>query len=150
MGPATGRFTADFPAYAPAQMFALAADIERYPEFIPWCRQARVLSRDGGALEVENHFGAGPIDAAFRTRAFAEPPHTLTITTADAPFRRFELAWRFEQWGAGCRVVAEYALELRSPVVQVLARLALPEAERKVVRRFRERAAEIYGGEPVV
>lgn len=145
MGPATGRFTAEFPAYGPDQMFALAADIERYPDFIHWCRQIRVLSRDGNMLEIESHFGAGPIDAAFRTRAVAEPPHRLTISTDDPPFRRFELVWQFEAIGDGCRVVAEYAMELHSPLIQALARFALPEAERKVVRRFKARAEEVYG-----
>ena len=145
MAPASGRFTADFPAYSPEQMFALAADIERYPEFIHWCRTVRMLSRADAACEAETHFGAGPVDAAFRIRAAWQHPGLLTIATTDPPFRAFELIWRFEPLAEGCRVVAEYTLELRSPLVQMLARMALPEAERKVVRRFRERAEEVYG-----
>lgn len=150
MGPATGRFTADFPSHSPAQLFALAADIERYPEFIHWCRQVRVLARDGDALEAETHFGAGPVDSAFRIRAAGEPSRSLTVTTTDGPFRSFELAWTFEPLGQGCRVSAQYRIELRSALVQALARLALPEAERKVLRRFQARAVEIYGGESLV
>lgn len=146
MASITGRVKMDFPAYSPEQMFALAADIERYPEFIPWCQGARVLSRDGGVWLVDNHFGAGPVEAGFRTRAVATPPERLEITSEQAPFRHFRLEWRFEPLACGgCRVSASYDLAMRSPLLHGLARLATPEAVRKVIRRFEERAAALYG-----
>lgn len=145
MLPVTGRVTAEFPHYSAEQMFALAVDIESYPHFIPWCRRARVLSRDGDVLEVDNHFGAGPLDAGFRTRATATPPHRLEITADQAPFRTFRLVWTFEPLpGGGCRVGAEYDLSLRSPLLHGLARMAMPEASRKIILRFQERAAALY------
>lgn len=141
-----GRVGADFAAFSCEQMFALAADIERYPEFIPWCRAARVLSRDGDVWRVENHFGAGPLDAVFRTFARPDPPHALEITSTDAPFRAFRLEWRFAPLpGGGCRVEAHYDITLVSPVLHALARLAMPEATRKIIDRFRTRAAALYG-----
>lgn len=148
MLPVSGRVTADFPHYSAEQMFALAVDIERYPAFIPWCRRAQVLARDGDTLEVDNHFGAGPLDAAFRTRAVAHAPHRLEITADQSPFRSFRLEWLFEGLaGGGCRVVAEYAVVLRSPLLHGLARVAMPEASRKIIHRFQQRAAELYGRE---
>ncbi|MBX9635758.1 MAG: type II toxin-antitoxin system RatA family toxin [Magnetospirillum sp.] len=143
-----GRFAADFSAFSCLQLFSLAVDIESYPAFIPWCRRAEIVSRDGNALCVENHFGAGPVDAVFRTRAVAEAPHRLTITSDDAPFRAFQLTWSFtELEGGGCRVAAEYTMALRSPLLHGLAHFAMPEAERKIMRRFRDRAVVLYGRE---
>lgn len=146
MLPVTGRFSADFPAFAPEQMFALAVDIERYPSFIPWCRRAEIVGRDGDVLVVDNHFGAGPVDAGFRTRAQPQPPGRLEITSAEAPFRKFLLVWSFTPLpGGGCRVEAEVTLSMRSPLLHGLARLTMPEASRKIIRRFRERAEALYG-----
>lgn len=146
MLPITGRFAADFSGFSCEQLFALAVDVERYPAFIPWCRRATILKRDGNVLDVDNHFGAGPLDAGFRTRAVAEPPHRLDITSSEAPFHSFQLVWNFSPLGAGgCRVVAEYRMALRSVLLHGLARLTLPEAERKIVQRFRERAHAVYG-----
>lgn len=148
MSDVTGRMTADFPLWSPEQMFTLAADIERYPDFIPWCKSARVVSRQDTVWQVENHFGAGPVDATFRTIARPDPPRSLEITATQAPFRHFRLEWRFAPLpGGGCRVVASYALALRSPILHGLARLAMPEATRKVILRFKERAATLYGGD---
>lgn len=140
----TGRFTADFP-WSCAQLFALADDIERYPEFISWCKSARVLSEDGSGRVVDNHFGAGPVDLHFASRAVADPPHRLDITAADGPFRRFRLTWTFTREGAGCRVAAEYEVAFRSPMTQALAHFAIAEVERRVMRKFAERAEAVYG-----
>lgn len=149
MAAINGHFSTDFPLYTAEQLFALAVDVESYPAFIPWCRRARILKRDGDVLDVDNHFGAGPVDAGFRTRAVAEAPHRLEITSSDAPFRSFRLVWSFlPRTEGGCRVAAEYRMELRSGLLQALARVALPEAERKVVRRFRDRARVLYGTVP--
>ena len=36
--------------YRPDQLFELVADIERYPEFLPWCRAARIRKREGDVI----------------------------------------------------------------------------------------------------
>ncbi|MBC7952918.1 MAG: hypothetical protein H7Z12_14010 [Rhodospirillaceae bacterium] len=53
MGPVANRFAADFPHHSCAQLFALAVDIKRYPAFIPWCRQARIVAYSGHVLVQE-------------------------------------------------------------------------------------------------
>ncbi|MBT3703754.1 MAG: type II toxin-antitoxin system RatA family toxin, partial [Alphaproteobacteria bacterium] len=39
--------------YSPEQLFALVADVERYPEFLPWCVGARVRSNDGHLIVAD-------------------------------------------------------------------------------------------------
>lgn len=146
MSPLAGRLRADFPIFTPAQMFALATDIESYPSFLPWCRHARIVARDPAGWLVENHFGAGPLDAGFRTRAMLDPPHRLEIVTDEPPFKQFRLVWSFASLPpAGCRVTLEYVADLRAPLLQTLARLAAPEMEHQILRRFRDRARLLYG-----
>ena len=141
-----GGWRVDFPRHDAEQLFALAADIESYPRFLPWCRSARILSRRDQAWEVDNVFGAGPVLAHFRSHAVFDRPHLLEITASEAPFRRFRLSWRFEPLGAaGCRVTAYYAMDLRSSLLAAMARMALPEMERKVVQRFKDRVRQVYG-----
>ncbi|MFZ4541569.1 MAG: SRPBCC family protein [Rickettsiales bacterium] len=36
--------------YSPEQLFALVVDIENYPEFLPWCRGARIVAREEGSF----------------------------------------------------------------------------------------------------
>ncbi|MGE5548259.1 MAG: type II toxin-antitoxin system RatA family toxin [Solirubrobacterales bacterium] len=145
MAALTGVISADFPRHTREQLFAVASDIERYPEFIPWCRRARVLSCEAEVREVDNHFGAGPADISFRSRAVAAPPEQLEISAADGPFRTFRLVWTFAAVDSGCRVRAEYEVLFRSGMLQALARLTIHEVERRVLRTFRDRARALYG-----
>lgn len=141
-----GAFSAEFPRWSCEQLFALATDVESYPRFIPWCKSARVLSEEGCSREVVNHFGAGPAELTFRTRAVSTAPERLEIMSADGPFRRFALTWSFAPMeGGGCTVRADYVIDFRSSVLQGLAHLTIREVERRIVRKFRDRAAEMYG-----
>ena len=141
-----GGWMVDFPHHDAALLFALAVDIESYPRFIPWCRLARIRGREGNRLEVDNLFGAGPVQARFHSTAEFEAPHRLDITSRDGPFRSFHLTWTFEPLGhEGCRVKADYRMELKSSLLQSLARLSAPEMERRVVQKFRERVRAVYG-----
>ena len=137
----SGRFAAEFPGLAASSLFAVASDIESYPLFIPWCRSARVLADDGDVRQVENHFGAGPVDMRFLTRAQADPPHSLSITSDDGPFRSFRLDWPFREG----HVEARYHISLRSPLLQGLAAFGMPEVERRIVSQFRQRVRDLHG-----
>jgi len=137
----SGRFAVDIPGLDAAQLFAIASDIESYPLFIPWCRSAKVLSADGPVRRVENHFGAGPVDMRFVTRAEADAPEMLTITSDDGPFKNFHLQWHF----ADGRAEADYSIALRSPLLQGLAVFAMPEVERRIVSQFRQRVKALHG-----
>lgn len=136
-----GRFAADFPGLGAARLFDVAADVESYPSFIPWCRSARVVRVDGAVRVVENHFGAGPVDLRFLTEATADPPGALRIDSADGPFRCFRLDWAFQDG----HVEAQYQISMRSPLLQGLAGLAMPELERRIVSQFRRRVHALYG-----
>jgi coenzyme Q-binding protein COQ10 len=141
-----GGWVVEFPHHDQARLFALAVDIESYPRFIPWCRLARIRSRDGNRMEVDNLFGAGPIQARFRSHAEFDPPHRLDITSRDGPFRHFHLTWEFQPLETGgCRVRADYRMDLRSGLLQSLAHLSLPEVERRAVLKFKERVRTVYG-----
>ncbi len=144
MSVVAGAWVVDFPHLDRARLFAVAADIESYPRFIPWCRLARIRQRDGNRMEVDNLFGAGPIQARFRSHAEFDPPNRLDITSRDGPFRHFHLTWRFLALGAeGCRVEADYRMELRSGLLQSLAQVSMTEIERRVVQRFKERVRAV-------
>ena len=139
--PLSGRFSADFPGLSAGQLFAVASDVESYPAFIPWCRSARVLAADGAVRQVENHFGAGPVDLRFCTRAEADEPKTLCITSTDGPFKTFRLDWTFRDG----HVEARYQISLRSALLQGLASFAMPEVERRIVSQFRQRVHTLHG-----
>ncbi len=141
-----GDWRMEFPDHSPDQMFALAADIESYPRFVPWCIATRILSRHDDHWRCDNVFGAGPLRLRFHTRAAFDPPHAIDITSTDGPFRSFRLYWRFVPEGTGVRVDAGFEAHFKSDMVGLLARVSLAEVERRIIAAFRRRAQQLYGG----
>ena len=149
-GAALGRrWTLRFPHYSAEQLFALAADIESYPQFVPGCIATRILERrPDGTWLVDNVFGFGPLRQRFLSRATPEPPERLAIVSRDGPWRRFAMLWRFTPEGPGCRVDVEVELAFRSPLLASLAGAGLAAVEPRIVRAFEERAQRLYSSCP--
>lgn len=145
----TGGWSMVFPHRAPEELWTVAADVEAYPRFVPWCREARILRRlDGQRLKVDNVYGTGPVRFRFRTIAELDPPRGLVIRSNDGPFRAFRLAWRFQSLPeGGCEAAAAFEARLHSNLLQSLMRLSWREAERRIIDAFRRRVVELYGNE---
>jgi len=144
----TRRFSRFYPLYSSDQLFALAADIESYPAFVPGCRSARIVAREGDRLEVENMFGFGPLRHPFKTRAELKPPHELAIVARDGPWRRFRMNWRFEPEKAGCRLFCAVELDFASRGLNLVASVAAAEVEAQVLAAFERRAEKLFGPSP--
>ncbi|WP_374450144.1 type II toxin-antitoxin system RatA family toxin, partial [Stella sp.] len=54
--------------YSPEQLFDLVADIERYPEFLPWCVAARIRERTGELVVADLMIGFKMIRERFTSR----------------------------------------------------------------------------------
>ncbi len=85
--------------YAAADMFDLIDDVERYPEFLPWCAGATLVKRTDaltvGTLDV-NWLGAR---FSFTTRNPKQRPDWMLITLQSGPFRELNGEWRFHPLG---------------------------------------------------
>src|SRR6266403_2100794 len=92
--------------YRPEQLFDLVADVERYPEFLPWCIGARIRERSESLLVADLVIGFKLIRERFTSRVTMDRPH-LGIETAyaDGPFKHLSNCWRFEPTpDGGCRI----------------------------------------------
>lgn len=147
-GVVVGHWRTDFARCTPEQLFALAADIESYPRFVPWCIATRILARHPGHWRCDNVFGKGPIRLRFHSRAEFDPPGGIAITSSDGPFRDFRLDWQFLPLaGGGSRVQAAFRIAFRSDLLGLLARISVAEVERRIVAAFRARAEALYGAD---
>jgi coenzyme Q-binding protein COQ10 len=133
------------------QMFALVADIERYPQFLPWCAAARIRRR----LPVE---GGEQVDAdlVISFRVFRETfgsrvilrPAERRIETAylDGPFRHMASTWSFRPLPeGGSEVEFDVDFEFRNAILQGIIGLVFNDAMQRIVRAFERRAAELHG-----
>lgn len=132
--------------YTPEQMYALVADVERYPEFLPWCNGAATLARDTNGVTVSLSLSRGPAHARFTTRNTLEPPSQVTMHLVDGPFESLEGHWRFQRIGdAGSRVSLDLSFRMKHALAGLLLGRAFEKSCDQLVDSFCRRAAQVYG-----
>lgn len=139
-----------FLPYSPDQVFDLVADVERYPEFLPWCESLKVLSRDTrgdrALLVAEMAVGFNVYRERFKTEVMLDrAARHISIRYLKGPFKRLENEWHFEADGEGTLVEFEIAYELKSLPLQMVVSFFFEEALRRLVAAFDTRAAALYG-----
>jgi len=65
--------------YSAREMFQLVSDVESYPDFLPWCIEAEVLSEEGETQLARLHIAKGPIQQSFATRNTLKFPDSLAM-----------------------------------------------------------------------
>ncbi|MEM6490337.1 MAG: type II toxin-antitoxin system RatA family toxin [Pseudomonadota bacterium] len=134
--------------YTAAQLYAIVADIERYPDFLPWCRASRIKQRDGDRLRAEMVIGFKVFREKFTSDVALTPSETVAVTHVDGPFRRLTNHWRFTDREDGQADVEFYVdFEFRSRLLQTTVQALFAEAVRRMVAAFEGRAAALYGVE---
>lgn len=132
--------------YTPAQLYALVADVERYPEFLPWCLAARVTRRDGDQIWADLTVGYRFVRERFSSRVVLEPGRRITVDYLGGPMRDLSNVWEFAPApGGGCAVGFRIAFAFRSRVFQRVAGAVFERAYARMVRAFEDRAAALYG-----
>ncbi len=127
------------------QAFDLAADIERYPEFLRGWIAARIQSRESNRCCVDQVVGLGPFRWQFMSKAVLNRPERIDVTSTEAPFRLFSLSWLIAaEPSAGCRLSAIAYIELRSRMMQHIVNQLLPTAVDDAVHAFEARAHRVY------
>ncbi|MCF3974910.1 type II toxin-antitoxin system RatA family toxin [Paracoccus salsus] len=143
--------------YTARQMFGLVADVERYPEFLPWNSAARIRSRrtrqDGAeeiAADLVISFKVFREKFGSRVVLWPEDPETGTLRIdteyLEGPFKYMRSGWAFtDRPEGGCHVEFFVDFEFRNAILQRLIGVVFHEAMSRIVRAFEQRARQLYG-----
>jgi coenzyme Q-binding protein COQ10 len=139
-------------AHAAADMFALVADVERYPEFVPLCESLRVRRRVQSGEGVETLIADMTVSYKLLRETFASkvvldrPRFEIVVEYLEGPFRHLENRWNFRVLGEReCEVTFFIAYEFRSRTLALLMGAVFDAAFRKFVEAFERRADVVYG-----
>ncbi len=132
-------------AYSAEEMYELVADVERYPQFLPWCAGARVLERDAGGLVAEIDMAFGGVRKTFTTRN-VHAPGRMDIRLVRGPFSRLEGSWRFSQVAdLGSRISLDLEFDFASRLLALAVGPVFGTIANSLVDSFKKRAREVYG-----
>lgn len=137
--------------HSAADMFDLVADVERYPEFVPLCRDLKVRKRieepEGVVVLVADMTVAFKlVRETFRSRVTLDRPSLrILVEYLDGPFSHLENRWEFHSAGERvCDVSFFIAYEFRSRALGLVMGAMFDTAFRGFAQAFERRADRIY------
>ncbi len=131
--------------HRPEEVFQIVADVHRYPEFLPWCVGARVLSRDEQKLVADLTIGFKVFRETFRSDVTLQRPGMVQVQYLDGPFRYLNNTWKLREVPQGTEVDFFVDFEFKSRMLQAVIGTVFNEATRLMVRAFERRAMHIHG-----
>ncbi len=139
-----------FLPYTARQMYDLVADIERYPEFLPWTAAARIRSRtdlgDHEVVEADLVISFKVFRERFGSRVVLWPEkYRIETDYLDGPFKYLHSHWVFTDCKDGCEVDFAVDFEFRNVILQKVIGVVFNEAMNRIVQAFEARAKALYG-----
>ncbi|MBM3488331.1 MAG: type II toxin-antitoxin system RatA family toxin [Alphaproteobacteria bacterium] len=134
--------------YAPEAMYDLVADIDRYPEFLPWCTGVRIFRRDGNVVFADLMVGFKMVRETFTSKVTLSRSERIDVEYLRGPFRHLKNHWVFRPHPSGCEIDFYIDFDFRSRVLQALIGALFHEAVRRMVTAFEARARDLYGPPP--
>ncbi len=141
--------------YSAQQLFDLVADVERYPEFLPWCQSVRIINHRENDIVAEVVIGYKIFRESFLSQDILTPPGPrsagrIDVKYRDGPFRYLNNSWVFTPQDGPhgqphCRVDFHIDFEFRSPLFRAMVGAVFDKAMRRLVTSFENRARQIYG-----
>ncbi|HUB85193.1 MAG TPA: type II toxin-antitoxin system RatA family toxin [Rhizomicrobium sp.] len=130
-------------------MYAIVVDVERYPQFVPWCVGLRVLKRESvGPRQImlcETLVGFRGLREKYTSRVTAVARDTrVDVEQVSGVFRKLDTHWRFTpQDEKSCRVDFSIDFEFKSRVLGAVAGTAFAFVATQMTRAFEERARKL-------
>lgn len=133
--------------YTPEQLFALVADVGRYPEFLPWCLSSRITQRDGdNVFYADLIIGYKMVQEKFGSRVTLDAPNLVHVEYLSGPMKYLSNHWKFIREPDGsCTIDFFVDFEFKNRILQNLIGVFFNEVVRRMVGAFEERAHDLYG-----
>lgn len=132
-------------AQPPGRLYNLINDIESYPQFIPWCTHAKVLSCSEREIVATIGVQRGPLQSEFTTRNELEPDRRVLMHLVSGPFKMLEGEWLLSPLSgdSGCRVQLSMKFAFKSPLTAVLFEQKFAETASSLLDAFVARARSL-------
>ena len=131
------------------QLIDLVLDIEKYPEFVPFCVNAKVYEKkeqDNLILIVADlTIGKGPFKDTYKSDVkYNKKEDSIFVTNLDGPLKHLENTWYFNEKNNITEVSFEVDFELKNEFLNIVMTKSFQFALDKIAEAFQKRAEELF------
>lgn len=132
--------------YSAHQMYLLVNDVEKYPEFLPWCTETQLISSTDTEMVAKLVISKGPIRQYFITRNNLVADESVELNLQEGPFKKLHGLWTFNQLSSeACRIQLVMDFDYSNVIIKAALGPLFNKAATTMVDVFCQRAKQIYG-----
>ena len=130
-------------------LIEMVLDIEKYPEFVPWCLDGKIHDRidKGDKIEIKADLTIGKSFFRDTYKSFViynKPKDSIYVTNIDGPLKHLENEWYFRQDGDSSEIEFHVDFELKNKILNVLMIKSFDLGLKKIADAFEKRAIQLF------
>jgi len=131
------------------QLIDLVLDIEKYPEFVPFCLGSKVYKKSSEAyltlIIADLTIGKGPFKDTYKSNVkFNKNDSSIKVTNIDGPLDHLENNWYFREQKDGTEILFDIDFEIKNKFLNNLMSKSFEFGLNKIADAFQERAEHLY------
>ena len=130
-------------------LIKMVLDIEKYPEFVPWCLDSKIYNKidKGNIIEITADLTIGKSFFNETYKSFViydKSADSIHVTNIDGPLKYLDNKWFFKQIGNNSEVDFRIDFELKNKILNVLMSKSFDIGLKKIADAFEKRAIELF------
>ena len=131
------------------ELVEMVLDIEKYPEFVPWCIMGKVYdkkeSEDLVTFKGDLKVGKSFINETFSSYvSFYKERDKIIVTNLEGPLKHLKNEWTFKQINNSTQLTFIIDFELKNPIFNSIMQKSFELGLNKIARAFEQRAVDLY------
>ena len=131
------------------QLIEMVLDIEKYPEFVPWCIEGKsyekIENNDLITFKGDLKVGKSILNETFSSQvAYHKDKDKIIVTNLDGPLKHLKNEWTFKQVNNATQLEFFIDFELKNPILNGIMKKSFELGLNKIAKSFEERAIKLY------
>ena len=132
------------------QLIDLVLDIEKYPEFVPFCLNAHIYEKnnegDIKTIIADLTIGKGPFKDTYKSDVkFNKIDSTINVTNIGGPLNHLKNTWHFEERENGTEISFNIDFEIENKFLNIVMTKSFQFGLATIADAFQKRAEELFG-----
>jgi coenzyme Q-binding protein COQ10 len=131
------------------QLIEMVLDIEKYPEFVPWCIEGKVYDKNESADLItftgDLKVGKSILNETFSSHvSFYKEKDKIIVNNLDGPLKYLKNEWIFKEVNNATQLEFFIDFELKNPILNSIMKKSFEIGLNKIAKSFEERAIKLY------
>jgi len=131
------------------QLIEMVLDIEKYPEFVPWCIEGKIKDKNESTdlitFKGDLKVGKSILNETFSSHvSYYKEKDKIIVTNLDGPLKHLKNEWTFKEINNGTQLEFFIDFELKNPVLNSIMKKSFEIGLSKIAKSFEQRAVSLF------